>query len=81
MKEAQRKAEAKLAELAAQEGSMCEHAVARVNALLDQLKANLNEFENTLSEQLEASKANLKRWRRETRQLVSGLGELRLKAA
>ena len=81
MKEAQRKAEAKLAELAAQEGSMCEHAVARVNALLDQLKANLNEFENTLSEQLEASKATLKRWRRETRQLVSGLGELRLKAA
>jgi stearoyl-CoA desaturase (delta-9 desaturase) len=81
MKEAQRKAEAKLAELAAQDGSMCEHAVAKVNALLDQLKENLNEFENSLSEQLEASKATLKRWRRETRELVSGLGELRLKAA
>ncbi|MGC6464893.1 MAG: acyl-CoA desaturase [Akkermansiaceae bacterium] len=78
MKEAQRKAEAKLAELAEQEGSMCEHALAKVHALLDQLKENLNEFEGSLSKQVEASKATLKRWRRETRALVSGLGELRL---
>lgn len=81
MKEAQRKAETKIAELEAQEGSTCELALAKVNALLDQLKANLAEFEATLSQQLEASKATLKRWRRETRELVSGLGDLRLKVA
>ena len=78
MREAQRKAEAHLAELQECEGSFCEHTMARVNELLAQLKNNLSEFENSVSQSLEASRATLKRWRRETRELVRGLGQLRL---
>ena len=81
MKEAQRKAEVRLAELAAQDGTLCEHAVARVNELIEKLKENLNEFETSFSESLESSRETLKRWRRETRALMSGLGELRLRSA
>jgi stearoyl-CoA desaturase (delta-9 desaturase) len=81
MKEAQRKAEVRLAELAAQEGTLCEHAVAKVNELIKKLKENINEFETSFSESLESSRETLKRWRRETRALMSGLGELRLRSA
>ena len=77
MREAQRKAEAHLAELEDSEGSICEHTMARVNELLAQLKKNLNEFEASVSQSLEASRSTLKRWRRETRELVRGLGQLR----
>ena len=49
------------------------------NELIEKLKENLNEFETTFSESLESSRGTLKRWRRETRALMSGLGELRLK--
>lgn len=76
MREAQRKAEAKLAELRDAEGSICEHTMARVNELLAQLKNNLSEFENSVSQSLEASRSTLRRWRRETRELVRGLGQL-----
>jgi stearoyl-CoA desaturase (delta-9 desaturase) len=81
MKEAQRKAEVRLAELAAQDGTLCEHAVAKVNELIEKLKENINEFETSFSESLESSRETLKRWRRETRALMSGLGELRLRSA
>ncbi len=81
MKEAQRRAEAKLAELSASEGSLCEHALAKVNDLLEKLKENLNEFENSFSKQVEASRSTLKRWRKETKALISGLGDLRLKVS
>jgi stearoyl-CoA desaturase (delta-9 desaturase) len=81
MKEAQRKAEVRLAELAAQDGTVCEHAVAKVNELIEKLKENINEFETSFSESLESSRETLKRWRRETRALMSGLGELRLRSA
>ncbi len=81
MREAQRKAEARLAELKESDGTACEVAMARVNELLAKLKENLTEFENSVSQSLEASRETLKRWRRETRQLVRGLGELRLTSA
>jgi stearoyl-CoA desaturase (delta-9 desaturase) len=81
MLEAQRKAEAKLAELKACENSTCEVSMARVNELLAKLKENLNELESSVSQSIDASKATLKRWRRETRQLVRGLSELPLTTA
>ena len=78
MREAQRKAEARLAELRENGESICEQTMARVNELLVQLKKNLSEFESSVSESLDASRSTLKRWRRETRELVRGLAELRL---
>ena len=81
MREAQRKAEVRLAELAAQDGTLCEHAVAKVNELIEKLKENINEFETSFSESLESSRETLKRWRRETRALMNGLSELRLLSA
>lgn len=81
MREAQRKAEAKLAEIKENEGSFSEHAVARVHEMLAQLKENLNELETSVSQSIDTSKASLKRWRRETRELIRGLGELRLATA
>jgi stearoyl-CoA desaturase (delta-9 desaturase) len=81
MKEAQRKAEAKLAELKVSEASTCETALVNVNELLAKLKENMKELEASVSESLEASKENLKRWERETRELVRKLGDLRLVTA
>lgn len=81
MKEAQRKAEERLAELKAQGGTTCEVALAKVNDLLDQLKENLQELETSLANQIEASKGTLKRWRKETRELVSRVRELQPQAA
>jgi len=81
MKEAQRKAEAKLAELKKNEGAVSEPALARINELLAILKANLNELEASVGESIEASRSTLKRWRRETRELVRGLSDLRLTSA
>lgn len=81
MREAQRKAEAKLAEMNEADGTACEVAMARVNELLAKLKENLNEFETSVSQSLEASRATMKRWRKETRELVRGLSELRLATA
>ena len=81
MREAQRKAEAELARLREKEGTICEHTVARVNELLAQLKENLNEFETSVSSSFDASRSTLRRWRRETRELVQRLGELRLATA
>jgi len=78
MKEAQRKAEAKLAELAEQEGSICETAKAKVQELIDQIQANLHEYQEAVSEKVETSKATLKRWQKETKALVSSMSELRL---
>jgi len=78
MHEAQRKAEARLAELQASDGSICEHTLARVNELLAQLKTNRREFETSVAQSIDASRSTLKRWRRETRELIRGLGELRL---
>ena len=46
MREAQRKAEERLAELHAKDGTICEHAMARVDELLTKLKDNLNELES-----------------------------------
>ena len=81
MKEAQRKAETKLAELKDKEGSVCETAMARVNELLVKLKDNMTELESTVSESLEMSREKLKRWRGDTRELVRKLGDLRLASA
>lgn len=81
MKEAQRKAEEKLAQLEAQEGSLNESTLARVHELLAQLKENISELEDIVARQVVASKENLKRWRRETRELINGLGELSLQSA
>jgi stearoyl-CoA desaturase (delta-9 desaturase) len=77
MREAQRKAEARLAELRNNEGTPCELAMARVNDLLAKLKENLSELETSVGQSLDASRSTLKRWRRETRELVRRLGELR----
>jgi stearoyl-CoA desaturase (delta-9 desaturase) len=78
MREAQRKAEAKLAELKAKDGTICEHAMARVDELLTQLKKNLNELESSVSQSLDASRSTLRQWQREARELVRRLGDLRL---
>ncbi|MDA7526713.1 fatty acid desaturase [Akkermansiaceae bacterium] len=78
MREAQRKVEAKLAELHAKDGTICEHAMARVDELLTKLKKNLNELESSVSESLEASRSTIRQWQRETRELVRRLGDLRL---
>lgn len=78
MKEAQRKAEAKLAELNAKDGTICEVGMARVDELLTQLKKNLNELESSVSQSLDASRSTLRQWQREARELVRRLGDLRL---
>ena len=77
MREAQRKAEAKLAELEESDFSISEAALTRVNELLAKLKENLNELETSVAESIEASKESLKRWERETRELVRKLSDLR----
>lgn len=76
MKEAQRKAEAKLAELEEGKVSTSDQALARVNELLAKLKENMAELESLAAESVDSSRAALKRWRRETRELVSGLRDL-----
>jgi stearoyl-CoA desaturase (delta-9 desaturase) len=81
MREAQRKAEAKLAELHEKDGTICEHTMARVDELLTKLKNNLNELESSVSESLEASRSSIRQWQRETRELVRRLGDLRLVTA
>ena len=81
MKEAQRKAESKLAELEEQGGSVSDAAMARINELMSKLKENMSELEATVAESLEMSRDKLKRWERETRELVSKLGDLRLASA
>ena len=81
MKEAQRKAETRLAELKDQNESICEHAMARVNELLVQLKSNLIELESSVAQSLDDSRAKFKLWRKEARELVRRLGDLRLATA
>lgn len=78
MKEAQRKAEARLAELNAKDGTICEVGMARVDELLTQLKKNLNELESSVSQSFDASRSTLRQWQREARELVRRLGDLRL---
>ena len=68
---------ARLAELRNNGGTPCELAMARVNDLLAKLKENLSELETSVGQSLDASRSTLKRWRRETRELVRRLGELR----
>lgn len=80
MKEAQRKAESRIAELSAQ-GSLSDQAVAKVQELSDQLTKNLEELDTAVSEKMEASRESIKRWRKETKELISQLGELRLQPA
>ncbi|MGC6426037.1 MAG: fatty acid desaturase [Akkermansiaceae bacterium] len=77
MKEAQRKAEARIAELSEQ-GSVCDQTLAKIQALIKQLSANLEELEHTLAGKMEASRESVKRWRKETKQLISQLSDLQL---
>ncbi|MGJ8697382.1 MAG: fatty acid desaturase [Verrucomicrobiaceae bacterium] len=77
MREAQRKAEQRIAELSEQ-GSLCDQAVAKINGMIDQLSKNLEEIEKMVTEQIETSRENVKRWRKETRDLIDQLGDLRL---
>ncbi len=73
MKEARRRAEAKLAMIQEGEESVCEQALARVDELLEKLGENYRELESAAAQKLEMSRETLNRWRRETRQLVANL--------
>ena len=81
MKEARRRAEAKLAELNEQDGTVCDQALAKIHAVLEQLAANYHELEQAMAHKLEMSRETLNRWRRETRELMAGLGNLRPSAS
>jgi uncharacterized coiled-coil protein SlyX len=76
MVEAKRKAEARLAELS-QQGSLSEQAVAKIEELVAQLSKNLEELEQMVTEKVETSRENVKRWRKETKELIAQLGALR----
>ncbi len=78
MREAQRKAEAKLAELSEQEGKINEDVKEKILAMIEQLKANLLELEEVVAQKMDASRENVKRWRKETKALVQSIGELRI---
>ena len=76
MVEAKRKAEARLAELS-QQGSLSEQAAAKIEELVAQLSKNLEELEEMVTEKVETSRENVKRWRKETKELIAQLGALR----
>ncbi|MGE9267833.1 MAG: acyl-CoA desaturase [Verrucomicrobiales bacterium] len=77
MKEARRRAEMTLAEIENGGATVCEQALAKVETLMEQLSENYHELETAISDRLEMSKEKLGQWRRETRALVAGLGQLR----
>lgn len=81
MKEARRRAEEKMASLQEQGGTACEHALARVQVLMDELSKNYHELETAMSQKIEMSKEKLNQWRRETRVMVADLGKLRVSRA
>ncbi len=81
MKEAHRKAERCIENLTEQEGSVCEKAMSRVKEMMERQQANLAEFEEAVSQKVETSKETLKRWRKETKDLISGLSDLRIQPA
>ena len=76
MVEAKRKAEARIEELSKQ-GSLSEQAVAKIEERVEQLSKNLEELEQMVTEKVEASRENVKRWRKETKELIAQLGALR----
>lgn len=82
MKEAKRKAEAKLAEMKEHEShtlsEAADLAMAKVTQLVEQVQANIHELEEAVASKVETSKATLKRWQRETKELTRGLGQLSL---
>lgn len=76
MAEARRKADERLAKLEAS-GTVCERARETIHEIVEQLSANYHELEKSISERVEMSRNGLARWRRETRQLVARLAEVR----
>ena len=76
MAEARRKADVKLAGLESGE-TVCERARESIKEILEQLSENYHEFEQAMSEKVEVSKKVIAEWRRETRELVARLGNVR----
>jgi stearoyl-CoA desaturase (delta-9 desaturase) len=80
MAEARRKADEQLAGLEAS-GTACERAKESLQEIMEQLSANYHELERAMSEKVEMSKQVMANWRRETRELVARLGEVRPQTA
>lgn len=76
MAEARRRADQRLAELEASEGTVCERAMEAVHELLEKLAANYHALETALAEKVEMSRHVIAQWRRETRELMTRLAEL-----
>ena len=77
MREAQRRANERLAELKAADATVCERAMEAVHELMEKLAENYHELEKAMSEKAEMSRHVIAEWRRETRELMSRLSDLK----
>src|SRR5690606_12932251 len=78
MAEARRRADQELARLqAAGDHPFRDRAVEAMNSLIERLTANYHEVEKAMADRVELSRKALRRWSRETREMLDHLAEIR----
>jgi hypothetical protein len=78
MAEARRRADLELARLKESgENPLRDKAIEAMSALSERLSANYHELEKAMADRVELSRKALRRWSKETRQMLDHLGQIR----
>ena len=77
MAEARRQVDARLTEIRETETTVCARAMEAVHELVEKLGQNYQDLETAMAERVEVARHVIEQWRRETRELMDRLGDLK----